>query len=356
MRKSAICGGIFDIDRKRKRLDELENQSQNPDVWNNHREMQKINQEKTLLLKAVGDYDELSRRKEDAGVMLEMVQESQDEELFGELKGECKKMQLTIHDLEVKSLLSGRLDASNTFLSINSGAGGTESQDWAEILLRMYTRYAERKGYKTEVMSINYGEEAGIKSVTLNIQGPYAYGDLKAENGVHRLVRISPFDANARRHTSFASVTVWPEVEDDVEVVIKDEDLKVDTYRSSGAGGQHVNKTDSAIRITHIPTGIVIACQNQRSQHANRDYAMKMLRAALYEIELKKLQKEKEDVDAQKKANEWGSQIRSYVLHPYQLLKDHRTQWESGQPSLALDGELDEVIEAYLKSQVKVNS
>ncbi len=318
--------------------------------------MQKINQEKAILAKSVEDYENLKKQHEDANVMLEMVQESQDDELFQELKGECQKMSATIRDLEVKSLLSQRLDPMNTYLAINSGAGGTEAQDWAEMLLRMYTRYAERKGYRVEVMSINFGEEAGIKSATLNIQGPYAYGYLKAETGVHRLVRISPFDANARRHTSFASVMVWPEVEDEVEVVIRDEDLNIDTYRSSGAGGQHVNKTDSAVRITHIPTGIVIACQNERSQHANRDRAMKMLRAALYELELKKLQKDKEDIDAQKKANEWGSQIRSYVLHPYQLVKDHRTSWESSQPDLVLDGELDPVIEAYLKSQVRVNA
>ncbi len=349
-----ISGGIFDIDRKRKRIAELDNQAQNPEVWNNHREMQKINQEKSILAKSIEDYENLKAKHDDSVVMLEMVQESQDDELFQELKVECQKMTATIRELEVKSLLSHRLDPMNAYLAINSGAGGTEAQDWAEMLLRMYTRYAERKGYRTEIMSINYGEEAGIKSATLNIQGPFAYGYLKAENGVHRLVRVSPFDANARRHTSFASVMVWPEVEDEVEVVIRDEDLNVDTYRSSGAGGQHVNKTDSAVRITHIPTGIVIACQNERSQHANRDRAMKMLKAALYELELKKLQKEKEDIDAQKKANEWGSQIRSYVLHPYQLVKDHRTTWETSQPDLVLDGDLDPVIEAYLKSQVKV--
>lgn len=318
--------------------------------------MQKINQEKAILLKSVEDYDGLLRQSDDAGALLEMVVESHDEDLFQELQRECHQMQKTISDLETKSLLSGRQDPSNTYLSINSGAGGTEAQDWAEILMRMYTRYAERQGYKTEILSISYGEEAGIKSVTLSIQGPYAYGYLKAENGVHRLVRISPFDANARRHTSFASVAVWPEVDDDIEVVIKDEDLKVDTYRASGSGGQHVNKTDSAVRLTHMPTGIVIACQNERSQHANRDRAMKMLRAALYEIELKKLQKEKEDLDAQKKANEWGSQIRSYVLHPYQLVKDHRTGWETSQPSLVLDGELNSAIEAYLKSQVSAQA
>ncbi len=316
--------------------------------------MQKLNQEKTLLVKETQDFELLRQQSEDAQTMIEMVNESQDEDLFKELKQECAKMGKIIDALEIKSLLSGKLDANSTYLSINSGAGGTEAQDWAEILLRMYTRYAERQGFVCDVLSINYGEEAGIKSVTLNIQGPYAFGYLKAENGVHRLVRISPFDSNARRHTSFASISVWPEVDDDIEVVIKDEDLKIDTYRASGAGGQHVNKTDSAVRITHSPTGIVIACQNQRSQHENRDRAMKMLKAALYEIELKKLQKEKEAVDAQKKANEWGSQIRSYVLHPYQLVKDHRTLWETSQTSLILDGELSEVIEAYLKSQVKV--
>lgn len=355
LKKLSNCGGIFDIDQKRKRLDELELQSQNPEVWNNHREMQKLNQEKTILVKATQDYDQLKQQAEDAQTMVELVAESQDESLFEELKQECSRMKKIIGDLEIKSLLSGRMDASSTYLSIIAGAGGTEAQDWAEILLRMYTRYAERQGFKAEILSVNYGEEAGIKSVTLSIQGLYAFGYLKAENGVHRLVRISPFDSNARRHTSFASVSVWPEVEDDIEVVIKDEDIKIDTYRASGAGGQHVNKTDSAVRITHAPTGIVIACQNERSQHANRDRAMKMLRAAIYEIELKKLQKEKEAVDAQKKANEWGSQIRSYVLHPYQMVKDHRISWESSQPSLILDGELTEIIEAYLKSQVTAN-
>lgn len=314
--------------------------------------MQKINQEKVLLGKDTSDYMGLCSRAGDAQALLEMVVEAQDEDLFKELKAECLAMNKTIAELEVKSLLSDKMDAHDTYLSINSGAGGTEAQDWAEVLLRMYLRYAERQGFRTEVLSVNQGEEAGIKSATLLIQGPYAFGYLKAENGVHRLVRISPFDSNARRHTSFASITVWPEVDDDIEVVIRDEDLKIDTYRASGSGGQHVNKTDSAVRITHEPTGIIIACQNQRSQHANRDRAMKMLKAALYEIELKKLQREKEAADAQKKANEWGSQIRSYVLHPYQLVKDHRTNWESGQPSQILDGDLSEMIQAYLKHRV----
>ncbi len=313
--------------------------------------MQKINQEKVMLAKSVEDFQGLSSRSQDAKAMLELVVESEDESLFQELKSEAKIMNLTIRDLEIKSLLSQPLDMNNAFLSVNSGAGGTEACDWAEMLMRMYVRYAERQGYKVDILSINQGEEAGIKSATLNIQGPFAYGYLKAESGVHRLVRISPFDSNARRHTSFASVSVWAEVDDTIEIEIKESDLKIDTYRASGSGGQHVNRTDSAVRITHMPTNTIIACQSQRSQHANRDYAMKMLKAALYELERQKLEKERDALEAQKKANEWGSQIRSYVLHPYKLVKDHRMEWESGQPDKFLDGDLTDVIEAFLKSQ-----
>lgn len=345
-------GGIFDIDNKSKKLEELDTQSQNPSIWNDHKAMQKLNQEKALLEKSVNDYNSVVQEADDASVMLEMAIEEGDENLFAELKGNLKNLAAALDNLEVKSLLSGRLDPSGAFLSINSGAGGTEACDWAEMLYRMYSRYCEIEGYSIEVESINPGEEAGIKSVTIAIDGPYAFGHLKSETGVHRLVRISPYDSNARRHTSFASVLVWPQVDDEVEVNIRDEDLRVDTYRASGAGGQHVNRTDSAVRITHEPTGIVVACQTQRSQHANRDRAMKMLKAALYEIEVKKLNKDKEDIESQKKANEWGSQIRSYVLHPYQLVKDHRTGWETGDPSSILDGELSEAISSYLKSQV----
>lgn len=335
-----------------KRLEQLESEAQNPAIWNNHKEMQKINQERAILEKSVNDFKTLSTKHGDAQVMLEMVTEAEDEEMFAELKSELQHMHAVIRDLDMKILLSGRMDSNSAYLNINAGAGGTEAQDWAEMLFRMYVRYGESHGYKVDVLSLNQGEEAGIKSATLNIQGPFAYGHLKAESGVHRLVRISPFDANARRHTSFASVMCYPEIDDDIEIVIKDDDLKIDTYRASGAGGQHVNRTDSAVRITHIPTGIVIACQNERSQHANRDRAMKMLRAALYELELKKRQEEKDKLDSQKKANEWGSQIRSYVLHPYQLIKDHRTGWETSQPQKVLDGDLDAAIEAFLKMQV----
>ena len=345
-------GGTFDISSKEKRLEELESQSQNPEAWNDHKKMQKINQEKALIEKAVADFNKLVTDSEDAEVMIEMVAESSDESLLEELKTNMSEMHKVVQALEVKSLLSGQLDGNNCFLSINSGAGGTEAQDWANMIYRMYDRFCSQQGYKVEVLSIHHGDEAGIKSATLNIQGPYAFGYLKAEVGVHRLVRISPFDSNARRHTSFASVTVWPEVDDDINVDVKDEDLKIDTYRASGAGGQHINTTDSAIRITHAPTGIVVTCQNQRSQHANKDQAMKMLKAALYELELERIRKEKDEIIGEKKANEWGSQIRSYVLHPYQMVKDHRTNWETGTPSDVLDGDLQDAIESFLKSQV----
>jgi peptide chain release factor 2 len=345
------CGGIFDIDAKTKRLEALAQASQNPDVWNNHKEMQKINKEKVLLERAVSDYRDLSSRTDDALVLLDMAKEAQDENTFKEVQNELASLESKYNDLELKRLLNGEQDASSSYLSINSGAGGTEAADWASMLFRMYTRWAAENGYKCEVLDISEAEGAGIKSATLLIEGPYAYGYLKAESGVHRLVRISPFDSNARRHTSFASVFAWPEVDDDIKIEIRDEDLKVDTYRSSGAGGQHVNKTDSAIRITHMPSGIVVACQMQRSQHANRDYAMKMLKAALYEKELEKRQAELDKLTSGKQANEWGSQIRSYVLHPYQLVKDHRTDFESGTPDKVLDGELNAFIRAFLKDK-----
>ena len=286
---------------------------------------------------------------EDVSVLLDLAEEGADEESFLEAVAEIDSLGKIIDELELKKLLDGESDANSAFLSINSGAGGTEACDWAGMIYRMYTRYAEKAGYKVDVLEQTSGEEAGIKSVTLNIQGPYAYGYLKAESGVHRLVRISPFDSNARRHTSFASVFVWPEVDDDIDIDIKTEDLKIDTYRASGAGGQHVNTTDSAVRITHTPSGVVVQCQNQRSQHANRDTAMKMLRAALYEKEIEARNKEKDVMNSQKKANEWGSQIRSYVMHPYQMVKDHRTSQETSQVQDIMDGNLNDFIFSFLK-------
>ena len=270
------------------------------------------------------------------------------EDVLSELDAETDRLAQEIKQTEIRTLLSGEHDDSNAIVSIHPGAGGTESQDWAEMLLRMYLRWSERSGYGTEILDYQQGEEAGIKSVTFLVKGDYAYGNLGAEIGVHRLVRISPFDAAARRHTSFASVFVYPEIDDKIEVQIDEKDLRVDTYRSSGAGGQHVNVTDSAVRITHIPTGIVVSCQNERSQIRNRDMARKVLRARLYDLELEKKRKQLQAVEDTKLDIAWGSQIRSYVLHPYRMVKDHRTKYETSNTDRVLDGELDDFIYQYL--------
>ncbi len=322
---------------------------EDPQFWNDPSITQVINQEKSVLEKEINEWELLNARVDDALVLLEMCVDEKDEETFEDLKKDVQKIVLQFEDLEVCRLLGGELDKNNTFLSIHSGAGGTEACDWAEMLMRMYLRYAERQGHICEIIAMTEGDGAGIKSVTLSIQGLYAYGYLKAENGVHRLVRISPFDSNARRHTSFSSVFAWAEVSDDIEVEIKSEDIRVDTYRASGAGGQHVNKTDSAVRLTHAPTGIVVQCQSERSQHSNRDRAMKMLKAALYEKELEQRQEKLNEAHASKKSNEWGSQIRSYVLHPYQMVKDHRTGVETSQVKSVLDGEIDLFVKEFLK-------
>ncbi len=314
--------------------------------------MQKLNKEKSFLEKSIHEWSFFQNRLDDAKVLLEMAVEVDDETSFKEVKSELLEIDKIGQALELKRVLNGELDSNNTYLSINSGAGGTESCDWALMLLRMYTRYADKHNYKIEVLDRNDGDEAGIKSCTLLISGEYAYGYLKAESGVHRLVRISPFDSNARRHTSFASVFVWAEVDDDINIEIKTDDIDVETYRSSGAGGQHVNKTDSAVRIRHRPSGIVVASQNQRSQVQNKEKAMKMLKAALYEKEVEKKNKEKDEMNSQKKANEWGSQIRSYVMHPYQMVKDHRTLHQTNQVHNVMDGDFDAFIMAYLKAQM----
>jgi peptide chain release factor 2 len=311
--------------------------------------MQKLNKEKSVLERDIGEWNSLQTRLKDTPVLLEMAVEGQDEETFIEAKKEVDAVESSLERLEFAKMLSGETDHNNAYISINSGAGGTEACDWASMLYRMYMMYAEKKGYSIEELDSVDGDGAGIKSATLLVSGPDAYGFLKAESGVHRLVRISPFDSNARRHTSFASVFVWPDVEDNIEIEVKSEDLKIDTYRSGGAGGQHVNKTDSAVRMTHIPTGIVVQCQNQRSQLQNREKALKMLKAALYEREIEQRNREKDKMNSTKKANEWGSQIRSYVLHPYQLVKDHRTGHETSQSATVLDGNLDEFVIAYLK-------
>ena len=295
------------------------------------------------------NWNSLHQRITESRHLLQVIQEEGDAGYLSELKKECQSLSQEVRDLEIKSFLNGEQDNSHAYFSIHSGAGGTEAQDWVSMLYRMYLKWVEKKQFQSEVISFIEGEEAGIKSVTVKIKGLYAFGYLKGESGVHRLVRISPFDSNSRRHTSFASVFVWPEVQEDIQVQIKTEDLRIDTYRASGAGGQHVNKTDSAVRITHLPTGQVVQCQNQRSQHANRNQAMKMLQSLLYQKELEKREQAKQKMESTKKANEWGSQIRSYILHPYQMVKDHRTQLEKPQPHSVLDGDIDSFIQAELR-------
>ena len=297
-------------------------------------------------------WNELESKLTDAEVMAELLEEEYDEPSAQELKSEVEELERRVEELELKTLLNGKHDKSNAILSIHPGAGGTESQDWASMLLRMYQRWAERKGYKVEVLDLQPGDEAGIKSATLMISGDYAYGYLKAEAGVHRLVRISPFDANRRRHTSFASVSVIPEIEE-VEVEIREEDLRIDTFRAGGPGGQHVNRTDSAVRIVHIPTGITVQCQSERSQHRNRELAMKVLRARLYEYYERKRQEEIAKLRGEKKEISFGNQIRSYVFHPYKLVKDLRTGVETSNVEAVMDGEIDMFIEAYLRMMAR---
>lgn len=295
-------------------------------------------------------WEDLHKESENAGALLELAEEEVDELLLEELGSVIEELEIKVSSAEVKAILSGANDFNNAIVSINSGAGGTESQDWAQMLMRMYMRWGERSGYKTEILDIQHGEEAGIKSATITFSGDYAYGYLKTEIGVHRLVRISPYDANKRRHTSFASVFVFPEIDEGVEVEIKDEDLKVDVYRASGPGGQGVNTTDSAVRLTHVPSGIVVQCQNERSQHKNKSSAMRVLKARLFELEQEKLSEEKKEQEKSKKKIEWGSQIRSYVLQPYRLAKDLRTNHEIGNVDAVLDGDLGSFMEAYLLS------
>jgi peptide chain release factor 2 len=351
-----IYGGIFDLDQKKKRLQEVSLGLENPAVWSDPTKLNKLNQEKAQLEKAIQEFESFSQRVGDLKVWVEMAIESQDESIFSECLTELNQLQALGKGLEIKRVLQGELDANSAFLSINAGAGGTEACDWAAILMRMFQRYAARQGFSVEILDEHAGEGAGIKSCTMLIRGEYAYGYLKAESGVHRLVRISPFDSNARRHTSFASVFVWPEVDDEIKIEISPDDLRVETFRASGAGGQHVNRTDSAVRLYHIPSGIVVSCQTQRSQIQNRETALKMLKAQLYQRELEERNRKKQEAEASKKANEWGSQIRSYVLHPYKLVKDHRTQFEVSQAENVLDGELQPFIMAYLKDHGATHS
>lgn len=346
--ESTLFGGLFDIDRKREDIQELEAKIAEPGFWDDGDGAQKILRERTAMEKAVDCWDRLFRLLEDVKVLIELGSEAGDEDTLAEVKQLNDELEAGVAQAEFQRMLSGPHDRNSCFVSITSGAGGTESQDWVEMLLRMYLRYCEKRGWQTDITECQAGDEAGIKGVTFTVAGEYSYGYLKAEAGIHRLVRISPFDGNARRHTSFASVFVFPEIDDDIEVKISESDLRIDTYRSGGAGGQHVNVTDSAVRITHIPTGIVAACQNERSQHMNKATAMRMLRAKLYERELEERAAKTAEIGGEKKEIGWGSQIRSYVLHPYRMVKDLRTGVETGNTDAVLDGDLEEFIVAFL--------
>ncbi len=352
-KRPITSGGIFDTAGLETKVSELEKLMHSPSFWDDTGEAQRISKEKSRLEKEINKWKDAEQALEDLDVLIELATEEGDDTLFSEIKDSIRTLHHKLEQIEIETLLSGEMDMNNAIVSIHPGAGGTESQDWAQMLMRLYTRWAERHGYKIELLDYQPGDEAGIKDVTFNVIGDYAYGYLKAESGVHRLVRISPFDANKRRHTSFSSVFVYPEIEDDITVEISEDDLRIDTYRASGAGGQHVNKTSSAVRITHIPTGIVVQCQNERSQHKNKASAMKILRAKLYEVKRLEQEKKMEGFASEKKDIAWGSQIRSYVLQPYQMVKDHRTEAESGNVNAILDGDIDNFIEAYLMSQVK---
>ena len=301
----------------------------------------------------IARYEELREKWEDLTVLVGLAIEEEDETVLEEVKSGYAALTNALEEMKLDTLLSGKYDKNNAIITLHAGAGGTEAQDWCEMLFRMYTRWAERRGFKTETLDFLDGEEAGIKSVTFLVEGLNAYGYAKAEKGVPRLVRISPFDSAARRHTSFASCEVMPEIEDDLDVVINPEDLRVDTYRSSGAGGQHINKTESAIRITHLPTGVVVTCQNERSQHKNRETAMKMLKSKLIEIAEREQKEKIEDLKGVQMEIGWGSQIRSYVFHPYTMVKDHRTSYETGNINAVMDGDIDGFIHAYLKEKAK---
>jgi peptide chain release factor 2 len=341
---------IFEISEKKRKMKELDKRISSPDFWNDANEAKKVTKQRKTIESVLNLWIHLEKKIEDCHVLVELATEEEDDnkELELELQITVEELERDVKELEFKKMLGEENDFNNAIVSINAGAGGTEAQDWANMLLRMYLRWAERKGFKTDIIDILEGEEAGIKNVTFTVNGDYAHGYLKAEGGIHRLVRISPFDAGARRHTSFASVFVYPDIEDDIEISIDEKDLRIDTYRSSGAGGQHVNKTDSAVRITHIPTNIVVQCQNERSQHMNRATAMKILKARLYEQEILEREKEVEKIHASKKQIAWGNQIRSYILQPYRMVKDHRTGLEAGNVENVLDGEINEFIEAYL--------
>ena len=342
------CGGIFDFDTKRRRLIEVVRLTEDPAVWSDNKRAQDLGRERKSLEAVVHTLIELDTGLRDAKELFDIAKAEQDDATLASIANDAKALEKTVADMEFRRMFSNPMDPNNCFVDIQAGSGGTEAQDWAAILERMYLRYCERKGFKTELLEESPGEVAGIKSAVLKVNGDYAYGHLRTETGVHRLVRKSPFDANNRRHTSFASVSVYPEVDETIEVEINPADLRIDTYRASGAGGQHINKTDSAVRLTHLPTGIVVQCQNDRSQHRNRAEAMAMLKSRLYELELRKRNEEKQALEDAKTDIGWGHQIRSYVLDQSRI-KDLRTNVEVGNTQAVLDGNLDDFINASLK-------
>lgn len=341
----------FDIARKEEKIAELEYKMGEPTFWDDPDKAQKTTQELNDIKNGVDKYKHIKNKFEDMNILWQMGMEDKDESVCADVETEIAEIQHDMDQLELELLLSGKYDANNAILTLHAGAGGTEAQDWTQMLLRMYGRWAERNGFTVETVDLLPGDEAGVKSVTLMIKGHNAYGYLKSEKGVHRLVRISPFDANSRRHTSFAACDVMPEIDDDVEVDINMADVRVDTYRASGAGGQHINKTDSAVRMTHIPTGIVAQCQNERSQLQNREQCLRLLRARLFELEQEKKEKELASLEGDQQKIEWGSQIRSYVFHPYNLVKDHRTSEETSDVQGVMDGDINRFIEAYLHAK-----
>jgi len=341
---------VLDIENSLKELRELQMLTENPDFWNGLEESQKTLQKMRSLENKVSTFDKLSQNLEDIITLIQIAIEENDETMTDEIISEINSFKQEIESQTLATLLTGEYDGKNAIITFHAGAGGTEAQDWVEMLYRMYYRFGESHGYKVKTLDYLDGDEAGIKSASILIEGINAYGFLKSESGVHRLVRISPFDSSGRRHTSFASLEVMPEIDDDVQIEIRTEDLKIDTYRASGAGGQHINKTDSAVRITHIPSGVIVACQTQRSQHQNKDYAMKMLRSKLIEIKERQHLEKIEDIKGVQKEIAWGAQIRSYVFMPYTLVKDHRTGFEIGNVNAVMDGELDGLINAYLKA------
>jgi len=351
--KSTSSGGLFDVAARTATLSEIEARMAAPDFWNDPEGAKKVVKHLTDIKRPLERFQSLEARTRDGLEMLDLIEAESDLELARELEHEIDKLQTDLREFELLVLLSGKYDSRAAIVSLHAGAGGTDAQDWVELLLRMYTRWAERHGFQMDMLDSLPGEEAGLKSVTVSVKGDYAYGFLKTEKGVHRLVRISPFDASGRRHTSFASVEVLPEIEEDNDIEIKPEDLRVDTYRSSGAGGQHVNKTDSAVRITHILSGIVVTCQNERSQHANRETAMRILKARL--VDLREQEREKEIASLRGVYQEiaWGSQIRSYVFQPYSLVKDHRTGVEEGNVQAVMDGDIDQFIQASLRDHLQ---